>query len=508
MVEKTPTSWSTFGYDLAGNRIKLKFGSSGFNTYTWDVEQRLTKIRLASNNIVTLAYNGDHQRVSRQDSAATVKHVWAGQNLLMETTGAGATQAVYTQTGDVYGRLVSQRRGSTTNYVHTDFMGSVTQLTSSAQAITDSYQYGAFGDTKSSTGTTINPHQYIGALGYYRDPAPNTAFNYVRRRWLVPPRGMWMSRDPSGLDGGDWNLYRYVGNQPLEAVDPSGLIVRLVPRKAQSTNRKLIGIEQRALEAIFQALCPQAHARSDIGGVLHIRADEDFCKSSIVTNYFFSWCGFSLNTYTLPRGCSTSPFPESCCCVCDAVNSPKVFKVRFWEPGEKARWTKGGGVGAAGGTDRPPDPDDPESIKGNVVVSRITPVGGTTMGTGDTSFPQGNRVRNPPFITLGHELCGHALHITDATFQHPETDLFTGTAKDKAIIIENRIRAEHSKAEDNYGVAGVPFWYGWLTAQFARRKGPAPPPLAQMLLWPEEKRAAYIYNIICHQSAAQLPHLP
>jgi hypothetical protein len=33
----------------------------------------------------------------------------------------------------------------------------------------------------------------------------------------------WLSKDPIGLGGGDVNLYRYVRNRPLVAVDPSGL---------------------------------------------------------------------------------------------------------------------------------------------------------------------------------------------------------------------------------------------------------------------------------------------
>ena len=33
-----------------------------------------------------------------------------------------------------------------------------------------------------------------------------------------------MSQDPSGFGGGDSNLYRYVGNSPTDATDPSGLL--------------------------------------------------------------------------------------------------------------------------------------------------------------------------------------------------------------------------------------------------------------------------------------------
>jgi RHS repeat-associated protein len=42
-------------------------------------------------------------------------------------------------------------------------------------------------------------------------------------RWYDPEIGRWLSEDPSGFDGGDANLYRYVGNSPTNFVDPTGL---------------------------------------------------------------------------------------------------------------------------------------------------------------------------------------------------------------------------------------------------------------------------------------------
>jgi hypothetical protein len=38
-----------------------------------------------------------------------------------------------------------------------------------------------------------------------------------------PTLGRWLEHDPLGFFGGDFNLYRYVQNQPTSTVDPSGL---------------------------------------------------------------------------------------------------------------------------------------------------------------------------------------------------------------------------------------------------------------------------------------------
>jgi len=43
-------------------------------------------------------------------------------------------------------------------------------------------------------------------------------------RWYDATVGKWLSQDPSGL-GPDTNTYRYCGNGPMNAVDPSGLKV-------------------------------------------------------------------------------------------------------------------------------------------------------------------------------------------------------------------------------------------------------------------------------------------
>jgi uncharacterized protein RhaS with RHS repeats len=38
-----------------------------------------------------------------------------------------------------------------------------------------------------------------------------------------PTTGRWLMEDPIDFDAGDANLFRYVGNNPTNATDPSGL---------------------------------------------------------------------------------------------------------------------------------------------------------------------------------------------------------------------------------------------------------------------------------------------
>ncbi len=53
----------------------------------------------------------------------------------------------------------------------------------------------------------------------------NSIFQSVPRKSAVfdPTIGRWQTKDPKSFDAGDTNLYRFVGNHPSYATDPSGL---------------------------------------------------------------------------------------------------------------------------------------------------------------------------------------------------------------------------------------------------------------------------------------------
>ena len=51
----------------------------------------------------------------------------------------------------------------------------------------------------------------------------STNLYYYRARWYDAEDGRFVSKDPIGFDSGDWNLYRYVGNNSVNKVDEMGL---------------------------------------------------------------------------------------------------------------------------------------------------------------------------------------------------------------------------------------------------------------------------------------------
>jgi len=105
-----------------------------------------------------------------------------------------------------------------TSYYHFDGLGSTSGLTDSSQNVTDTYIYNAYGEQVSPPGPTVNPFRFVGRLGYYYDT--DTSDYYVREREYRPVIIRWLSEDPIE---DDWSLYRYVGNNPVNVVDPTGL---------------------------------------------------------------------------------------------------------------------------------------------------------------------------------------------------------------------------------------------------------------------------------------------
>jgi RHS repeat-associated protein len=89
-----------------------------------------------------------------------------------------------------------------------------------AVAVTDTYQFDAFGMPIVSTGTTANNFRYSGE---WLDP--NLSFYNLRARYYNQATGRFETMDPyqgSIIDPATLHKYVYTKNNPVNAVDPSG----------------------------------------------------------------------------------------------------------------------------------------------------------------------------------------------------------------------------------------------------------------------------------------------
>jgi RHS repeat-associated protein len=109
-----------------------------------------------------------------------------------------------------------------THWALTDHLGSVRRIVDSAMgspSVVGEADYDAFGAVQDpSANTTDFLFGYTG-----REVDEESDLNYYRARYYDPELGRFISKDPIGFAAGDANQYRYVGNGPTNATDPSGL---------------------------------------------------------------------------------------------------------------------------------------------------------------------------------------------------------------------------------------------------------------------------------------------
>jgi YD repeat-containing protein len=239
-VVEGSSSRTTYSYDENGNTKSINAAGS-YTTYSWDIENRPTKVELSDGTLNTIIYDGDGKRRRYEDAAGVRLFIWDGENILLQTTSAGATNRDYTYRPQLYGELVSQ----VGEVHHYDALGSTLLLTDASQNVVVSYRYRAFGEQTVVSGSSPNRFGWIGRLGYYRQP--DTEDYWVRARVEEPSIGRWISRDPLPTDvsllgiiglllraegpnfragdvllGDPW--YQYVRNRALAFVDPTGLV--------------------------------------------------------------------------------------------------------------------------------------------------------------------------------------------------------------------------------------------------------------------------------------------
>jgi RHS repeat-associated protein len=115
---------------------------------------------------------------------------------------------------------VTENKVWTPSFYVYDGGGSVRQLTDSTGTPTDEYEFDAFGNSFTKSGTTPNNYLYRGEqydsdLGLY----------YLRARYYNPSTGRFMSRDPedgTATDPASLHKYLYANGDPVNGIDPRG----------------------------------------------------------------------------------------------------------------------------------------------------------------------------------------------------------------------------------------------------------------------------------------------
>ncbi len=107
-----------------------------------------------------------------------------------------------------------------------DHLGTIRDLAAydsatDATTVVNHRTFDAYGNLQSQTSTNPAHDTLFAFTGRPLDQATGLQNNL--HRWYDAAVGRWMSEDPIGFEGKDGNLNAYVGNGPVNAVDPTGL---------------------------------------------------------------------------------------------------------------------------------------------------------------------------------------------------------------------------------------------------------------------------------------------
>ena len=210
-------SGETEGYDLNGNRTSLSLGGVSY-TYTYDDEDRLTKLTSTGGLSNTFSYNGLGLRVGKVDSTGSYVYTCDGTS-----PGSPVLSDIYA----VYTPGQSEHRGSTSYFYANDRQGNLWTLDGDAGGTKSQYYYQdttGFGALTAMAGTDASPFKFGGGNGCQTDA--DTGLVLMGHRYFDSRTGRFINQDPAE-DGDNW--YAYADNDPLDEVDPEGLMAAPAP---------------------------------------------------------------------------------------------------------------------------------------------------------------------------------------------------------------------------------------------------------------------------------------
>jgi RHS repeat-associated protein len=209
-----------YTYDFADRRIRRSFDADGV-------------AGVGQESVSYAAYAGSDRTLEIARGGIVIRD--AGGRV-MGFLGSVSQRNVYGPGEDEI-LAVDRVSGGTTSTFWTlaDRQGTVRDIVSGNAAdrgkVVEHRQYDAYGRILRRTTSPVAGSPVTAGVGidfgYAGRPLEErTGLSDNRARWYEPGTGRFVNEDPSGFKGGDANLFRYVGNDPLNRIDPSGLMAK------------------------------------------------------------------------------------------------------------------------------------------------------------------------------------------------------------------------------------------------------------------------------------------
>jgi len=215
----------TYTYTNNGElRTKTHTPTSQVKTYTYDARGNLLSVATTGGTTISYVIDGMNRRVAKKrndGTSTTVVAQWLyrdGLKPVAELDGSGnlVSTFVYASNQNTPDLMV---RGGKTYRILTDHVGSPLLVVNVANASDVPFRatYTAFGEATITGTADFLPFGFAGGLFDIE-----TGLVRFGARDYDPVVGRWTAKDPIRFDGGQANLYVYVGDDPVNKVDIFG----------------------------------------------------------------------------------------------------------------------------------------------------------------------------------------------------------------------------------------------------------------------------------------------
>ena len=170
------------------------------------------------------AYDAEGKRVEKVAGSSTMDYLYSlDGHVIVEPLSGGGTNAEYIYAD---GQLVAEYANSTTRFVHEDHLGSTRLMTNLSGCIVESLDYLPFGELNSvgsaSCTSADTTHKFTAKERDSESNLDNFGARYDSSqygRFMTPDLLGGILEDPQTL-----NKYAYVRNNPLNLIDPTGMM--------------------------------------------------------------------------------------------------------------------------------------------------------------------------------------------------------------------------------------------------------------------------------------------